>query len=139
MKIALRLLVIVLILMLALGTMGAAPAATSDLQIAGLYKGIDTADGSKVGVKITEWRGVYQVQFTDQSTSACGGGAARGKGGGVLVANALHTYMKVKCVGSGLVIATNYDLVLVPTAQNILVDVYGRVFTLVKGPGCRGR
>lgn len=139
MKILYRLLIFVSILVLALATMGAVPAATSDLRVAGLYKGTDAVDGSKLELKITDWMGFHQVQFTDKTASACGGTPARGKSGAVVVGNALHTYMTVKCVNTGLVVATNYDLVLVPTSQTTLVDVYGSHYTLVKGPGCRNR
>jgi hypothetical protein len=138
MKLITRILIITTILLSAVGAMGAAPAAGADLRVAGLYKGIDTIDGSKLELRITDWKGFHQVQFTDQATSACGGGPARGKSAAVVVGTALHTYMTIKCVHTGVVVATNYDLVLVPTSQNTLMDVHGNHYTLVKGPGCRG-
>lgn len=139
MKLTRRMVVLSLVLVFSVLSMAAAPLAVK-YPFAGVWKGIDAVDGSKNELRITAWNKVYNVQFTDKSVAACGGGLAKGRGGGTVVNNVLYTSFSLKCKSNGVIINGTYNVALqLGAGQLTVVDGVGTVYNLKTRAGCNGR
>src|SRR4030042_1076937 len=101
MKLTRRMVALSMILVFSVLAMAAAPLAVNKYPFAGVWKGIDAVDGSKNELRVAGWNAVYNVQFTDTSVAACGGGVAKGRGGGTVVGGVLYTSFALKCKSNG--------------------------------------
>ncbi len=139
MKLSRQMVVLSLIVVFSVMSMAAAPLAIK-YPFAGVWKGIDAVDGSKNELRIVAWNGVYNVQFTDKSVAACGGGIAKGRGGGTVVAGVLYTSFTLKCKSNGVIINNTYNVALQLGADLVTVtDGIGTVYNLKTRAGCNGR
>jgi hypothetical protein len=135
MKVSRRMLILVVILILSMASM----AFTPKYPHAGVWKGM-AADGAKNQLRVTVWQNRYNVAYQDGGSAACGGGAAKGQGAGRVVGNVLVTAFTVKCAGTGVVVATNYNVGLVVGAgYTTATDAAGTSYNLIHSVGCSGR
>lgn len=119
-----HLVMISLIIVLALASIAAAPAAAK-YSFAGVWK------GAGIEARITPYN---NVMFIDNTWAACGGGKVKGTGYGIQTnKSTMVASLKMKCVGTGVVVARNYKVTFTvkPAAQS-LSDSLGGTYTLFR-------
>lgn len=128
-----RIFVVTVILILALASIAAAPAAKGKLSFTGSWKGRDTVDGSTIKLSITK---LGAVDYFDKVFAACAGGAVRGAGFSFKTGNTLYASLKMKCVDTGVIVDNNYLINFTILNSQTLMDSNSNTYTLEKQP-CR--